>query len=168
SEPEMRLAGLRINPKVNINSRTTYYNNIEVGTTKNKNRKQVKGLPENPLMANFKFSPDENYVAFTNTAEAGVELWVLDVAKAKAKKLTDPVLNANLGFAMVWQQDSKSLLVKTLPADRASVLEKDEQVPAGPTVSVSDGRKAQNRTYQDLLKTPDDEDNFELLAQAEL
>src|SRR5699024_9025947 len=90
SEPEMRLAGLRINPKVNINSRTTYYNNIEVGTTKNKNRKQVKWLPENPLMANFKFSPDENYVAFTNTAEAGVELWVLDVAKAKAKKLTDP------------------------------------------------------------------------------
>ena len=30
SEKEMRLAGLRINPKTNIGSRTRYYNNIEI------------------------------------------------------------------------------------------------------------------------------------------
>ena len=30
SEIEMRLAGLRINPKTNIGSRITYYNNVKI------------------------------------------------------------------------------------------------------------------------------------------
>jgi dipeptidyl aminopeptidase/acylaminoacyl peptidase len=41
-------------------------------------------------------------------------------------------------------------------------------VPTGPTVSVSSGEKAQNRTYQDLLKNPNDEYNFEQLARSEI
>jgi dipeptidyl aminopeptidase/acylaminoacyl peptidase len=38
----------------------------------------------------------------------------------------------------------------------------------GPTVSVSDGKKAQNPTYQDLLKDKADEFNFEQLAMSTL
>ena len=30
SEEELRLGGLRINPKTNIGSRTTYYNNVKI------------------------------------------------------------------------------------------------------------------------------------------
>ena len=33
----------------------------------------------------------------TNTTREGVELWVLDVKKAKIKKIVGPRLNANLG-----------------------------------------------------------------------
>jgi hypothetical protein len=36
SETELRLAGLRINPKTNIGSRTTYYKNIKVKTVTEK------------------------------------------------------------------------------------------------------------------------------------
>ena len=36
SQKELRLAGLRINPKTNIGSRITYYNNIKIKNLKNK------------------------------------------------------------------------------------------------------------------------------------
>ena len=41
-------------------------------------------------------------------------------------------------------------------------------MPKGPIISVSDGSKAQNRTYPDLLKNATDEANFVTLATSEL
>ena len=41
-------------------------------------------------------------------------------------------------------------------------------VPTGPIISSNDGKKAQNRTYQDLLKNEVDEKNFETLARSVL
>ena len=168
SQPEMRLGGLRINPKTNIGSRTRFYNNLELGSLKNDKRTQVKGLPANPQMADFSFSPDDKYISFTNTTQNGVELWVVNVENASAKKLTDAIINANIGRSVVWARDSKSLLIKTLPADREDLIDTKAQIPNGPIISESDGEKAQNRTYQDLLKTPNDEKNFEILAHAEI
>jgi dipeptidyl aminopeptidase/acylaminoacyl peptidase len=55
-----------------------------------------------------------------------------------------------------------------LPSNRQELINTAIAVPSGPTISVSDGSKAQNRTYQDLLKTPNDEFNFEQLAHSEL
>ncbi|MGI9541718.1 MAG: alpha/beta hydrolase family protein [Cyclobacteriaceae bacterium] len=164
SEPEMRLAGLRINPKTNIGSRTRYYNNIEVKKTTDLNSSKVDGLPLNPLLANFTYSPDQSLVSFTNTTESGVEVWLLDIAKAKATRLTDATVNANLGRPITWFKNNKALLVKMLPAQGSLLINTAEAVPTGPTVSISEGEKAQNRTYQDLLKNPNDERNFETLA----
>ena len=168
SEEELRLGGLRINPVTNIGSRTTFYNNIQVKKAFDKDAKQVTGLPENPRFAYFSWSPDENMMAFTHTTATGVEIWVLDVNKGTAKKLTNAGANANLGWPMTWFRDSKSLLVKMLPGDRQPLINTQTAVPTGPTVSVSSGEKAQNRTYQDLLKNPVDEKNFEQLARSEI
>ena len=125
-------------------------------------------LPEQKRLANFSWSPDETKVAFTNTTESGVELWFLDIASTTGKKLTDPVINDNIGRPFYWTKDSENLLVKMLPDDRQPLIDKTESVPAGPRISVSDGRKAQNRTYQDLLKDRADEFNFEQLARSEI
>ncbi len=73
-----------------------------------------------------------------------------------------------MGGPMEWFADSKSLLVKMLPADREPLIDTETAVPTGPTVTVSSGAKAQNRTYQDLLKNPVDEKNFEQLARSEI
>lgn len=168
SESELRLGGLRINPKTNIGSRTRYYNNIEVKGAYAKETRKVSGLPESPRIANFRWSPNEKMMSFTHTTSTGVEAWVLDIKDASAKKITDATLNANMGSPVVWFSDSKSLLVKMLPATRKSLVNSAEAVPEGPTVSVSSGAKAQNRTYQDLLKNPNDEQNFEQLALSEI
>jgi len=168
SEQELRLGGLRINPKTNINSRTTYYNNVEVKSLKSETPKSISGLPENPRLANFSWSPDESKIAMTHTTETGVELWVLDIAAASAKKLTDATLNANMRDVINWFKDGSAVLVKMLPENREELINTNTAVPTGPTISTSDGQKAQNRTYQDLLQTPNDEFNFEQLAKASL
>lgn len=174
SETEMRLAGLRINPKTNIGSRTNYYNNIlvkQIGSGKNADDKdgiQVAGLPENPRLANFSWSPDQTKMAFTNTTADGVEVMVLDLETAKATTLTKASVNANMRDVINWFKDGSNLLVKMLPEDRKPLIDVSETVPAGPTISANDGKKAQNRTYQDLLKNPNDEFNFEQLARSEL
>ena len=168
SETELRLAGLRIDPVTNIGSRTTYYTNIKVKQTDEELAKQVSGLPENPRLSGFSWSPDESMITCLNTTPQGVEVWVLDVAKAQVKKVTNATVNANMGSTVDWFKDNKNLLVKMLPDDRKPLINADKAVPTGPTVSVSDGSKAQNRTYQDLLKTPNDEFNFEQLARSSI
>ncbi len=168
SEPELRLAGLRINPKTNIGSRTNYYNNIQIKSPRNKDAIQVAGLPDNPRLANFSFSPDQSKVAVTNTTSNGVEVWVLDLTSAKVTKVTEANVNANLGDVINWFKDGQSLLIKMIPSSRKGLIDVTEAVPEGPTISTNDGKKAQNRTYQDLLKNPNDEFNFEQLAISEL
>lgn len=168
SETELRLAGLRINPKTNIGSRTNYYNNILVKEIGDKDGVQVTGLSENPRLANFNWSPDQSKIAFTNTTPEGVEVMVLDLKSASAKSITDTNVNANMRDIINWFKDGESILVKMLPSDRKPLINVNEAVPEGPTISTNDGKKAQNRTYQDLLKNPNDEFNFEQLARSEL
>ena len=168
SQEELRLAGLRIDPKINIGSRVTYFNNIQIKQVKNGNLKEITGLPAKPRLSNFSWSPDQTKMAFTNTNEKGVELWVMDVAKGAASRLTEPNLNSNLGRPFQWNKDGQSLLVKVVSSKRQPLINTKNTVPTGPTISVNDGKKAQNRTYQDLLKNPNDEFNFEQLAMSEI
>ncbi len=169
SETEMRLGGLRINPKTNIGSRIRYYNNLKVRFGRTSANQDVNGLPENPRIAYVTWSPDENMIAFTNTAKDGVELWVVDIESANARKISESNLNGNIRTPFIWMKDSKQLLVKVQPSDREDLINAATSVPSGPTISISEqGKKAQNRTYQDLLKNKNDEHNFEQLARSDL
>ena len=170
SREELRLGGLRIDPKTNIGSRVTYFNDLKIKKLSKKKADivPVKGLPENPQLTNFRWSPDQSKIAFTNTTTHAVEVWVLDVNSASVSKITNAKINANVGNAINWFEDGKSLLVKMVPENRKPLINTKTAVPTGPTISVNDGKKAQNRTYQDLLKNKNDEHNFEQLALSEV
>ena len=168
NQPEVRLGGLRINPDANISSTVTYSNNIRYKKTTDKEVRQIEGLPFDPLIANVSFSPDETKFAFTNTVENGVELWVVELKTLQARRMTDAVVNANVGFPYSWFNDGSGLLVRILPQERPGLMDTQKALPEGPIVSVSDGQISQNRTYQDLLKNPVDEANFETLMTSEL
>ncbi len=168
SAKEMRLAGLRINPITNISSRERYYFKLTIKDILANKEYPIKGLPANAQLTNLSWSHQENKIAFTNTTAKGVELWVLDIAKKKAKRLTDATLNANLGVPFMWRKNDKSLLVRFLPADKQALIDTASNIPNGPIISVNEGQKAQNRTYQDLLKNQADEFNFDQLTHSEL
>lgn len=168
NQEEMRLGGLRINPITNISSTVTYINNLKIRKVKDKNEIQVKGLPENARITNVSWSPNEKKIAFTNTTNSGVELWIIDVVTATATKITSDNLNANLGSPFNWMTDNETLLVKVLPKNRKPLIDEKKNLPKGPTVSTADGSKSQNRTFQDLLKNKTDEANFESLVTSEL
>ncbi|WP_456376635.1 prolyl oligopeptidase family serine peptidase [Lutibacter sp.] len=169
SEKEMRLGGLRINPKTNISSRARYFNNLKVRVGRDNKEKTPSGLPANGRFSNFSWSPNQKKMAFTNTVSDGVELWVLDIETKSVKKITEASLNANTGRPFSWFKDSSSLLVKFISKEKESLIDSKTTIPTGPTISVSEkGKKAQNRTYQDLLKNKNDEHNFEQLTLSEL
>ncbi|MGC4041762.1 MAG: prolyl oligopeptidase family serine peptidase [Flavobacterium sp.] len=168
NQDEMRLGGVRVNPVTNISSAVNYISNLKIRKVTAKTETQISGLPQNPKITFVPWSPNEKKIAFTNTIATGVELWVIDVASASAKKLTSANLNANMGSPFNWMKDSESLLVKMIPNNRPALIDSKNDLPKGPTVSSSDGSKSQNRTYPDMLKNKADETNFETLMSSEL
>ena len=168
AQDELRLAGLRINPITSIQTGTTYVTNVTVRKSSESNEIQVNGLPAEPKISNMSFSPNNKFMAFTHTTSKGVELWVLEVATAQAKKVSNIMLNAIIGSPYSWMKDNRSFLVKAIPANRPAVIKEDYTAIKGPAVSVSDGVAAENPTYQDLLKNKIDEANFITLITSEL
>ena len=169
SQKELRLAGLRINPKTNIASRITYYNNIKIKNLKNKRSEidDIIGIPSNPKIANINWSPNQKNIAFTNTSSDGVKLWVLNLESRSLIKLSDLKLNSNIRDVINWLNDSE-ILIKVIPETRKKLIDQSVIVPSGPTISSNDGENAQNRTYQDLLKNKTDELNFEQLVTSDI
>ena len=170
SQKEMRLGGLRVNPYLNIGSRTTYYDKVKILRLKKGDKVpiEVKGLPANPKLSNFVYSPDQSKIAMINTTSNRLELWVLNIEKALATKINTPSLNATLGSVINWFSDNKSLLIKIRSENSNIIIDQEKNIPKGPTITENMGDKAQNRTYQDLLKNITDENNFEQLSRSKL
>ena len=168
NQEELRLGGLRINPTTNISSTVTYINNLKVRKISGTNEIQVTGLPDNPKISNILWSPNDKKILFSHTTNSGVELWVLDVASAKAKKLTEATVNANLGNPFSWFLDNETILVKMLAKNRQPLVDSKKDLPTGPIISNTSGEKSQNRTYPDMLKNKNDEINFENIITSEL
>lgn len=168
NQEDLKLAGLRIDPKTNISSTISFVNGLKVKRKSDKVEQTPKGLPENLKLAHFGLSPNEKYLSFTNTVANGVELWIVDLTSLNAKKISTNFLNANMGNPYVWLKDSKTLVAQVLPKDKGGLKNKKEDLPSGPTISVSTGEVSQNRTYQDMLKNLLDEENFVTLGTSEL
>jgi dipeptidyl aminopeptidase/acylaminoacyl peptidase len=168
SQPVVKLAGLRIDPTLNIKSNLIYRNRVVVVDASTGEEMEVAGLPENPRIANMKFSPDNTKMAFTNTTENGVELWLLEVSKAEARRVAPAVVNAVLDNPYQWFGDSRSLMVRVVSKDRLLLNDNSGLLPDGPVISESEGKKSKLRTYQDLLKNSADEYDFETLVTSDL
>ncbi len=170
NQEELRLGGLRINPITNIASTVTYINNLKIRKVQDTKSAptQVADLPQEAKIANISWSPNGSKIAFTNTTNTGVELWVIDVPTAKATKLTQANVNCNLGMPYSWYNANQSLLVRLIPNNRKALINAKKDLPQGPIVSVANGKASQNRTFQDLLKNKTDEQNFETLVSSEI
>ncbi len=161
SEPELRLAGLRLNPATSGPSRASYINGLTLRRVKGgADDVPVKGLPDDAKLSYIQWSPDDSKIAFTNTTDIKLELYVLDVATATARRVSDLALSAVLGTPFRWVSDNQSFVVRAIPAARGEA-PAISRVPDGPTVQENLGKKAQAATYQDLLKNANDEKRFE-------
>jgi len=167
SQEELRLAGIRINPKNNGSSRAAYYNGASLKSITNNKELSISGLPQDPQLENVQWSPDGSKVAFTNSLDNGIEIWVLDIPTAMAKRLTRANVNDAIGTPFTWLPDNKTILYKAILANHGEA-PKEPTVPKGPITQSNDGEVAPVRTYQDLLKNPYDESLFEYYATTQL
>ena len=161
---ELRIAGTRIDLKRYTSSRMTYYKSfylIDINTGENINL----DYPKDGKFSFFSWSPDETKIAYTNTTEAGVELWVVDLNTKKSKKLSEKYINDILISPFQWFNSGSSLLVSYRCNSDMPLI---KSVPSGPIIQQTNNQNAPSRTYQDLIKNKNDEILFEYYSCVEL
>lgn len=166
SQPELRIGGIRINPKTNGPSRSSSYSGIKVKEVKSGEETAITGLPEDAKISGISWSDDEQYLAFGLVGDEGISLWVANLATKTAKPLTDEIINDVYGTAFTWLPDN-SLLVKAINPSRGEMPEKPS-VPSSPIIQATSGNAAPSRTYQDLLENEYDEQLFAYFMDAQL
>jgi len=159
SAPELRLAGLRINPRNNGPSRATAFIGLSFRDLAG-NETAVRGLPSAPRIRNARWAPDGAHVAFTHERVDRVELWVVDVESAVARRLIDTPVNAAYGAPFDWVSDGNTLLVRAVPEGRGPA-PAEPDVPTGPVIRQTAAEASPAPTFQDLLANPHDEALFE-------
>jgi len=164
AEPELKLAGLRFNPRNFNASRGAWFSAIKILTLPDAKEKPVTGLPANARFQNFSFSPDETHLAFVEIGSAQLKLWLLNLKSGEAKPTAATDLNSVMGGAYTWSSDGKSLYVKLRGGK--NTLPETQELPKGPATQDAAGMKAPARTYQDLLRNKQDEARFEHYARA--
>jgi len=112
---ELRLAGVRINPRTTGSSRVFYFNKIFI--QQDGKQFKVRGIPPRAKIQNIAWSPDGERIAFTITRARSIELWVAE------------------GIS-----DNETLVCKTVPADRGKA-PTPPRVPQGPVIQENTERK---------------------------
>lgn len=166
AQPMLRLAGRRINPDTNAR----HGNSGMIGLTLKSiadGGERVVDLPDGVRLSSVKWAPDGSQFAFAVHRDSGVELWMGDVATAKARALSGPTVNAIAAGGFQWMPDGRRLLAAFVSADRGEAPQRSP-VPTGPVTQEASGRVSPVRTYQDLLADPHDEALFDYYFTAQL
>jgi len=184
SQPMLRLAGIRINPKTNGLHNTTFNTTLSLRHIPEGTEIPVD-LPANPKLSLGKWSPDGNHFAFTNTTANAIEVYIGDTATGKTHKIPNVHVNGVFGGRggagggrggadtgggspdMAWMPDSKTLLVSLVRTNRGPEPPRP-LVPPGPNAQETLGGGRGARTFEDMLETPHDEDVFEYYATSQL
>jgi dipeptidyl aminopeptidase/acylaminoacyl peptidase len=169
AEPMLRLAGVRINPRTNAERSYIYY---WTGLTLKRISDGAEfpvALPAAVRLESIQWNATGAMLAMTNEAADGVELWILDAATQKLRPIPGLRINPILSSEVQWMPDQKTLLVKTIPADR-SAAPAPTLVPPGPKIQESLGVPSAISTYEarDVLKNPYDADLFDYYASSQL
>ncbi len=159
SQSELRLAGLRINPRNNGPSRVRPYHRVAFKPLGGGPTLETSGWPEGARIRDLDWSPDGEQVACVLEFDERLELWVIEVESGEARALDCPPLNAAFGRPYLWLSDSRRLVARCVIPERGDPPSR-EAAPLGPVVQENLGGKRPARTHQDLLKNPVDEAVF--------
>ena len=166
AQPELRIAGLRFNPNNYTLSRQNFINDFSLKDLRTGKEYKIRGLPTPLLAGSVTWSPSEDKIAFTNTTNKQVDLYVIDIATQTTIKINKTPLNTITGGSYHWI-DNKTLLYK-VALKPASAAPPKLLMPKGPTIQENLGKKAPSATFEDLIRTPYDEALFAFYAEAQL
>ncbi|KAF5827418.1 hypothetical protein DUNSADRAFT_697 [Dunaliella salina] len=189
SRPELKLAGLRIDPELFARSKMGFSTGLAIlpsdqvvpAAPDNKFIKHIKGYPEGSCLNYAMWSPDGRHVSFTTRSpgaspsdppRAPLELWIADVETGTARCLLGrPNYGLNTIFDDYTFLDDDNIVACVLPkgVSAETAPKRPTLGPQGPRISDNTaGAKSQNRTWPDLLKDEHDELLFEHYGQSEL
>ncbi len=166
AQPMLRLGGLRINPNTNGSHRPVYAVKLTLKNMASGKETPVT-LPANANIISPSWSTDGKFIAVGNQTPSGIELWLLEVASAKLTKVKNVMVNTAFG-GFDWMPDDKGLLVNLVAKTRGAAPQYRDVVPNEPNIQETEGKSGAVQTFQDLLKSPNDEKLFEYYTTSQL
>jgi dipeptidyl aminopeptidase/acylaminoacyl peptidase len=166
AEPMLRLAGLRINPRTNAPHRQLYFIKVVLKNISGGAETTVE-LPAGAKIVSPTWSADGKYIAAGNITPRGIELWIIDAASGKASKIENVLVNTTLG-GFEWMPDQRSLIATLVPQDRGEAPSYTDVVPNEPNIQETAGKTGAVQTFQDTLKSPNDEKLFEYYTTSQI
>jgi dipeptidyl aminopeptidase/acylaminoacyl peptidase len=167
SQPMLRLAGSRVNPRNNGPHRASEIYAITLKKIADGSELKVMVPPQANLL-NVRFSPDGSRLSFQNRKDDRIELWVADTVNGRSKLISgSDRLNATTGDPCDWLPDNTTLICELVPAGRGPAPQ-EPTIPRGPNIQESSGKAAPAATYEDMIKTAHDEALFEYYFTSQL
>jgi len=159
SKPILRLAGYRIDPATNgqAEMRVQWLNALSFKDIATGRTVAVK-LPAGTRFAAPDWSPDGARLAFYVQEPTALSLWIAE--RDGSARMVARGLNGAFGTPFAWTPDSKALIAYMVPTGRGAAPVADA-TPTGPVVQESMGRTSAARTYEDLLRSAQDEALFD-------
>jgi dipeptidyl aminopeptidase/acylaminoacyl peptidase len=165
ARPELRIAGLRIDPNNYAPSRQVYITNLYLKNISTGKEYKIAGLPSPLSAGSISWSPNDKKIAFTHTGTSRVDLYSIDIATQKATKINKAALNTLVG-SYQWYDDNTLLYRTTLKP--ATAAPSKPLMPKGPTMQENYGKASPRPTFQDMIKSPYDEQLFEFYTTTQL
>jgi len=165
AQPMLRIAGLRINPTTNGQHRQPYFVSLRLRNIGD-GRETTVNLPAGARIISPQWSPDGKYLAAGNITPAGIELWIIEAATGKASKVKNVLVNTAFG-GFGWE-DARTVSATLVPSKRGAAPGYQNLTPNEPNIQETTGRTGAVQTFQDLLKSPNDENLFEYYATSEI
>jgi len=181
ARPELKLAGLRVDPEMFARSKMGHYTGIavvgadQVVPAPADKCMHITGYPAGAWLNYAAWSPDSTRISFTTRSPGAagdpprepLALWVADAATGVARPL---LKNLHTVFDDYSWLDDHHIVACVVPAGvtAASAPQRPPQPPGPRIQDNSTGRKSQNRTYPDLLKDEHDVALFEHYGLSEI
>lgn len=134
---EISVAGIRIHTKQFNKSRgRSYFCGMNISEIKSQieashgkeqltNATPISGFPDDSLLRSIKWSPDSKFLSCLVVVEDQIELWVIDILSAKARKVTSSI-NASLAVTShSWNSNSREIFVM-------KAINKEKEIPNPP------------------------------------
>ncbi len=164
--PILRIAGLRINPRVGGLQRLVQFTGLSIQPLDGSPARPV-ALPHGASIHRPEWSYDGKKIAFARDVDDGVELWIADAATGQSKAVAGARLNDVLGNPITWLSDNRHILAVLVPEGRGPA-PTAPRAPIGPDIQESSGHLSQMATFQDMLTNSHDEDLFQHFATSQL
>lgn len=164
ARPWLGLAGSRVDPANNGPRLRPAGTGITLRTLATGAERRLP-VPAGANIALVGFSPDGTRLAFTNTRDTRIELYIADVRNATTRAV-DGGLNTIIG-GCAWLNDSSALLCPFVPGGQ-SAPPPAPAAPSGPNIQENRGPGGIIRTFQDMLTSQRDEALFEHYAASQL
>ena len=168
AKEELKLAGIKLNPANFSRSRPrTKFSGLQLKHIATGAVIAVNNLP-NGVIRSPKWSSNSEYLAFIVEQPTQANLWVYNTQTKQARQLSDVSLNSVLTAAPYqWLPDSTAIVANVAVNLGKPRLANDSNSVV-PVIQQSSGQKAPARTYQNLLTSPFDEQQFKFYGQGQL